>query len=272
MTACRVARMLCAAVLATAACGFGGGSARAFIYWSTGSKLGVGRSNLDGTAANYDTYPELGTETCSVAVKGGYLYYGGQFLHDSIGRVPIAGGPANTDWIDGVSSPCGLAIYGNYIYWTDEPPSYTNATGSIGRASLVGPQDIHQDFITDASGATAPIDQPCGLTVNANGIYWTNAKGGAIGHANLEGTGATTLLAGAHAGCSITQAGPYLYWETSSSYAIAPDGDTIARAQLDGRHEPALGRRPRRSMRAGELLPLPLLRRGRRGDRPDRHR
>ena len=73
MTACRVARMLCAAVLATAACGFGGGSARAFIYWSTGSKLGVGRSNLDGTAAIDPTHPEhaVDQKICSVAVKGG---------------------------------------------------------------------------------------------------------------------------------------------------------------------------------------------------------
>lgn len=232
----RRVRLLCVVVIASIGCLIGATSAQAFIYWSTGSYLSVGRSNLDGSAAAYNTYRELDTETCSVAVSGGYVYYGGRLNGDTIGRAPIAGGSANTNWIDGVSNPCALAIYGKYIYWVNEPDYYLTATGSIGRASLTGPQDIHQDFITDASGASAPIDHPCGLSVSAAGIYWTNSTGGTIGHANLDGTGATTLVSDAQAGCSITQAGSYLYWNTNSnpSNQLSPDGGTIARALANG--------------------------------------
>jgi hypothetical protein len=208
--------------------------AGAFVYWDNGDDLAIGRSALDGTGATDNEYAGLGLAACSVAADGGYLYYGGSLLSSAIGRVPVAGGPADSTWIQGVTSACGLAIYGNYIYWTDDPPYYSAATGSIGRASLTGPRDVHQDFITDPTAAGGPLDQPCGLTVNADGIYWTNGAGGAIGHANLDGSGQTTLIPNAHAGCSITQDWPYLYWETTSSYDISPNGNTIARAFLNG--------------------------------------
>jgi hypothetical protein len=227
---------LCAALIACTSVLAGASPAHAFVYWANGDATAIGRSSLDGTDAVDNQYADVGVEACSVVTHDGYVYYGGSLLGSSIGRVPIVGGSPETNLIQGVTDPCGLAIYGNYIYWTNDPPYYSNASGSIGRASLTGPLDVHQDFITDPAGSAGPVDQPCGLTVNANGIYWANGADGTIGHANLDGSGQGTLLPNADAGCSITQAGPLLFWETASRYDLSPDGNTIAVSLLDGSH------------------------------------
>lgn len=205
-------------------------SAGAFVYWADGPYLSIGRSALDGTGARDNAYTGLGPETCSVVSHDGYLYYGG---NSSIGRVPISGGTPDNAWIQGASNPCAIAIYGNYIYWVNETAYYSGATGSIGRANLTGPQNVHQDFITNPTGTSGALDQPCGLTANTYGIYWTNS-GGAIGYSTLDGSTQATLIPNADAGCSITQNGDYLYWETAASDHLSPNGNTIARAFLNG--------------------------------------
>ena len=66
------------------------------------------------------------------------------------------------------------------------------------------------------------LNEPCGVAVDASGIYWSDAIGGAIGHANLDGTGERTLLTGVNRACGVALGGGYLYWDNEPYTGTAP--------------------------------------------------
>jgi hypothetical protein len=74
------------------------------------------------------------------------------------------------------------------------------------------------------------LDEPCGVAVDASGIYWSDAIGGAVGHATLDGTGERTLLAGSQRACGVALAGRYIYW--ANEPLVGPR--TIGRALESG--------------------------------------
>jgi Thrombospondin type 3 repeat len=139
--------------------------------------------------------PAPSVAACGIAVDGTYLYWSD---FDKIGRMPLAGGPAQADWLT-VSLPaqrqlCGLAVDSQHIYFTlsqTTDPAGNAANTSIGRATLTGvsPQT---DFITGTSfyGGSA---NPSGIAVDANYIYWGNQTKGftdsSIGRADKNGGG-----------------------------------------------------------------------------------
>jgi hypothetical protein len=62
----------------------------------------------------------------------------------------------NTNFITGAFGPCGVAIQGNYIYWTNSGGGTTATT--LGRAKLDG-TGATEHYVTGASS-------PCGVAVN----------------------------------------------------------------------------------------------------------
>src|SRR5919112_2274055 len=139
--------------------------------------------------------PSPSAAACGIAVDGTYLYWSD---FDKIGRMPLAGGPAQADWLV-VTLPaqrqlCGLAVDSQHIYFTlsqTTDPAGNTADTSIGRATLNGgvPQ---LNFITGASffGGSA---NPSGVAVDANHVYWGNQSkvftAGSIGRAAKTGGG-----------------------------------------------------------------------------------
>ena len=71
--------------------------------------------------------------------------------------------------------PNGVAVYGDFVYWT------VPDANAIGRAGMNG-TGVDQTFITGLQGVQ-------GVAVNSAGIFWTNTDTGSIGRANLDGTG-----------------------------------------------------------------------------------
>jgi hypothetical protein len=67
------------------------------------------------------------------------------------------------------------------------------------------PPDVHESFVPSgqASGGS-DLDEPCGVAVDGTGIYWSDANGGTVGHANLDGPGERTLLTGTDPVCRVT--------------------------------------------------------------------
>ena len=139
--------------------------------------------------------PSPSAAACGIAVDSTYLYWSD---FDRIGRMPLAGGSAQADWLV-VSLPaqrqlCGLAVDSQHIYFTlsqTTDPVGNSASTSIGRATLSGgvPQ---LDFIAGTSfyGGSA---NPSGVAVDANYVYWGNQTKGftdsSIGRAGKNGGG-----------------------------------------------------------------------------------
>jgi hypothetical protein len=70
--------------------------------------------------------------------------------------------------------PHGVAVYGDFVYWTGPD---ANASG---RAGMNG-TGVNQTFIQGLQG-------PQGVAVNSAGIFWTNAATVSIGRADLDGS------------------------------------------------------------------------------------
>ena len=135
---------------------------------------------------------------------------------DSIGRANLDGEDAVGSFISGATDPGGVAIDGNFVYWSHEGDAA--ATGMIGRATH-NLADVDQDFIvTDGS--------PGGIGVDAGAIYWTQTvpmMGERIGRAGLDGNPQSEnfVIGGAGpAPCGISSDADEIYW------ASGPDGGT----------------------------------------------
>jgi hypothetical protein len=103
--------------------------------------------------------PSLGdnVQVPSVAVAGGYVYFGEFGTVDGIGRIQTNGMNETDSLISGLEINGGVASDGTYLYWTDA------TSDEIGRALLGsnGATDVNHDFITE------PND-PFGIAVNAS--------------------------------------------------------------------------------------------------------
>jgi hypothetical protein len=141
-------------VLAFVAVALGAGcwsaQASAYIYWGNWAYLNgaIGRANTDGTGINQgfaSSAPLNGDATTpAVAVDEQHLYW--TTYGYSIGRANLDGSGTNQDFITGANFPEGLAVDGQYVYWSN--PNTQNApSNSIGRANLDG-SDANQSFIT----------------------------------------------------------------------------------------------------------------------------
>jgi virginiamycin B lyase len=219
---------------------------RKHIYWGEllGGEVGspdeggaIGRANRDGSGVNARFIPPPDGGGCGVAIAGGHLYWasGG-----AIGRANVDGTGVDGQFIPGLAiprstspistggGPCGIAVAGKYIYWTNTVEGGTPV--AIGRANLDG-TGVNKRFITG-------VTPGCGIVVVGGHIYWTN--GGfvesryAIGRANLDGTGVNQRFirtAGIPCGVAVYQG--HIYWGQSTD-RLSPSITTIGRANLDG--------------------------------------
>lgn len=183
-------------------------SAQAFIYWANIGG-GIGRANNDGTGA-VQTFIGGQTAPSNVAVNSTHIFWANSNSGTSIGRAKLDGTQVQKNFIP-AASPYGVAVTGQYIYWTNN-----NAVGadSIGRANLDG-SGVNPNFIP------LPNALYNGVAVDATHIFW--ADGFQIGRANINGTGIDTNFMNTPGGMVIARPlvnDRYLY-----ATGVVPNGD-----------------------------------------------
>ena len=213
-------------------------SAGAFLYYGDTNNYAIGRAGLAGEAP-LDPFIGVAAVPCGVAVDGPYIYYG-QKLYGQIGRVRIDGsGKPDASFIVGATEPCGLSAYRKHLYWVNQ-----GTDGSIGRANLTGPLDVHENFVPSEQGSSREdLNEPCGVAVDQTGIYWTDFIGGAVGHANLDGSGEGTLIPGGGAqACGVAVADGYVYFAHNPYLGAASIGRALeSGANVDSKYITGLG-------------------------------
>jgi len=146
----------------------------------------------------------------------------------TIGRVNLDGTGFDPDFIGGANNPCGVAIDGGHIYWTNR-----GGPNSIGRAALDG-TGVDQTFIDGG------LAFPCGPSVNSQYVYWANSLGaggdGSIGRANLDGTGVSAdNVSGGTVSSPLATAmdADFVYWTNSDINGTPPVEPSIYRQEID---------------------------------------
>jgi hypothetical protein len=185
----------------------------------------------------------LAVATPALAARADAYIYWTNPRGDTIGRANLDGTAANPSFITGAHTPLGIAVDGTHIYWA-------NSTNTIGRSNLDG-TGANQSFI-----APQISNRASGVAVDDAHIYWVSkfsdphssclslAPGtGAIGRANLDGTGAdVNFITGiSFPAGGITIDGSHLYWTSYDPLTRFCDLDEgpplatrIGRANLDG--------------------------------------
>jgi hypothetical protein len=211
--------VLCAVVAVTTAWTSARAATPVYVYWAN-STLGsgaqpppmtIGRARLDGRSVEQSFVSGTGRGPCGVALDGTHIYWGealgGKFgspdKGGAIGRANRDGSGVNATFIPTPAHHgCGVAIAGSHIYW---------------------------------AGWQCKI-------VPGRGCWWAPSSGGAIGKANVDGTGVDDkFIVGigiprspgfeSASPCGIAVAGKYIYWMYGAE-SLKPA--TIGRANLDG--------------------------------------
>jgi virginiamycin B lyase len=142
----------------------------------------------------------------------------------SIGRANLDGTVVNESFITGATTPCGVAVDPNFIYWAN---SFEDAIGS---ANLDG-TGVEQHFIYPTGGG------PCGVAVDEHHIYWANKfDGNSIERTNLEGGEVSeNFITGASEPSAVAANNAFIYWTNlGQNPQGAPNANNIGRANLDG--------------------------------------
>ena len=137
----------------TSLCGVAANGDRAF-WANPGDPGGIGSAHgIDEPDQDY--VPGATSDPCGIAIAGGgFVYWTNQGGGSgTIGRANLAGTAADQDFVATGGSPCGVAVTGGHVYWSDP------VADDIGRADIDG-TDTDPDFIDLASGT-----DPCGIAV-----------------------------------------------------------------------------------------------------------
>jgi hypothetical protein len=172
--------------------------AEAYVYWTNPDGT-IGRANLDGTGVDNSFITSVGPK----------------FGNDSV--------------------PDGVAVNSTHLYWVSSGVRLSGGVLgvalTIGRANLDGTAPNHRLIANVGASGWRP-----GIAVDDTHVYWvsrfadedSNPGTGAIGRANLDGTGVDedfiTGLDYPHEAVAVD--GSHLYWDNLSQ--------GIARANLDG--------------------------------------
>jgi len=141
---------------------------------------------------------------------------------------PLFAGTASphSGWLFGfiaLSLLCLLAGQANAaIYWGNGSP--------IGRANLDGTNAESEfiKYVPFGSSGEAAVSACGGVAVDGSHVYWADPAGGAIGRANLDGSGpAYGFITGADNPCGVAVNDTHVYWTNLK-------GNSIGRANLDG--------------------------------------
>jgi hypothetical protein len=132
-----------------------------------------------------------------VAVDDQFVYFA-NYNDGAIGRVPKAGGPV-VKLAQGTPSVKGLAVDGDWVYWTDNSPESPMRRGM--KVSKGGGAPVR---------ALADAEDPLEIAVRAGSLYWVSG-GVALRRAPLAGGEPATVVAGASINTFALDDG-YAYW------------------------------------------------------------
>lgn len=185
------------------------------VYLSSAGpeEMGIWRAAtaVDPDSLIVDTAP---CPPLGVAVDEEHVYWASPDC-GTIGRAPLAGGPAEHAFIAGLSAPRWLAVSASHLFWSD-------ADGAIGRAAIDG-SDVRPAFISASAER---------LATDGRHVYWADPDGGRIGRAAVDGGDVRPSLVdiagvGVH---GVAIADGALWWtEWPSLIAQAPLWDLDAR-------------------------------------------
>jgi hypothetical protein len=217
--------------LGASPCGIATDSAH--IYWADINNDEIGRANIDGTSVDPHFIDTSGTgsEPCGLTIDGTHLYWSNKLAPGGIGRALIDGTSAQT-LVSTTGGACGVAVDAAHVYWGE------TGTAAIGRADIGGSNPDHAfipladltncGIAVDAShlyfaeqGPAGGIaradldgsnlnegfvsgDDPCGVAVNANSIFWPEEIDETVAHANLDGSNPSlSFIGGADFPCGV---------------------------------------------------------------------
>lgn len=160
------------------------------LYWAGWQSNAIGRVGLDGNdlvtnwiQGSSDLFGSGSVQTAGVAVNAERIYWGNwraglSGALGSIGTAEISGANPDNSYVPMTSGVDSLALTPNYLFWSNYGSS---EVGSIGRVDL-------QTAVADDS-FISDIKTPDGVATDGTHIFWTNRTDGAIGRANIDGTG-----------------------------------------------------------------------------------
>jgi hypothetical protein len=138
----------------------------------------------------------------------------------AIGASNFDGTSANQGLITGTSSPIGIAVQGNNVYWSNYDSTEQKYWFAIANLDGTG---VTQDYEEIASY------KPNDITVSGNFLFWSNANN--VGRIDLTGANAYNPFwinaSGTIYGIAVS--GNTLYWDSSSL-----SGNNISTANLGG--------------------------------------
>ena len=122
------------------------------VYWANFGFGAIGRAQNDGTEVEQEFIPLTIGGTTALTIAGEYLYWsaseGGK---ESIGRAKLDGTEVEEEFIPLNGEILGIAVEGEYIYWTNI------ATEEVGRARLDG-SEVEEAFL--------PAELPFGIAAD----------------------------------------------------------------------------------------------------------
>ena len=170
------------------------------MYWCNRDGFTIARAKLDGTE------PELLMTGLKNPVGmaldlGNSLFYFSDKNAQTIQRASMNGPPGTLTGrkdvetlFSGLQRPIDLALdlEQDKIYWTDRDE------GTVHRASIEIPAGKTSANRGDIETVVKGLNTPIGMTLDlkAGKLYWTEGGNGAVGRANLDGTGKETLVPG----------------------------------------------------------------------------
>ena len=236
-----------------------------YIYFTNGDHVGrvnVNGGELDLTLVAVAGQPGVADKDLEVgepgapyylAVDSEDLYWADEQIGDeeqgTIASANLGGGEVNLRFIPGLSppfpesvnSPIGVAVAGEYVYWTNSFEGSTIGTDSIGRAKLNG-TDVEQNFIKGIAPARGGA---AGLTVYGGHIYWANdfgAEEGSIGRAKLDGEEVLPeFVKGAAFPGGVAVNAEHIYWYNAATKDLSIGRASISGAEVDQKFITPLG-------------------------------
>jgi hypothetical protein len=196
------------------------------VYWVTPFGL-VAKAGLAGGTPETLVPGTTAGASGGPAVDDTNVYWIG--ATDAILDVPINGGAISTlamlptvqyggvSW--SVSPQCNMAIYNETIYMTALMVASTPDGGCFPTGAIVS-MPVHGGSMTLLTADS--ITYPCGIAVDATGVYWADNEGG-VAKVPLSGGASTTISQWCGVGAtSVALDSSRVYWAQDSYIGSAP--------------------------------------------------
>lgn len=181
------------------------------LMWTNITKAKIGRCSLTGTEIE-NAWLTVEGQPDGICSDGTWLYWC-DFLNSNIGRVKVGGTEQTNKFITGCHKPTGIAVNEGFLYWLNQETkamgvsttagTFVNQEGQTGFPGVHGGIEVVGSFIyivylggniimrmPKAGGQIETLiprvsDQPTGIAINSEFIYWCNFTTKYIGRASL---------------------------------------------------------------------------------------